>query len=333
MFKRICAILVTLAMIISLVCCEIADYDSTNSPDSSEISEETTRKKDKIVLEENCDTTDFCVINGRMINFVSWDEISKLEASIAKLLSNELYPYGEGGDIYGYTCPDPDSPSVPESYSCGLMDVSGDGVPELLLHPYGYFGSSGTASYKIYDVYSGEYLGIIDDGIGIPWCTYYNIEEDNYSIVCQYYLRGGWPYRHYTHTELAYIKGEYCSRSFASSKHDIEVEQETDEDGHECWNEIYPNTRYYSDKYSDSLDGYNNSLFDFEQNYIRIPETELILIGWDEVCEYDEDQSVRAAKMARALVTSCQRIVAPDTIKLNVYIEEETEEMEGVLCN
>lgn len=325
--KRFFVLFVAFLLVFTLVCCDSAESAQTSDTfsESSESIEETTRAKDKIVLEEGCDTTDFCVINGRMINFVPVEELKRIEKPLAKLLANEWRMIGErsGGDnIY---CPDPDSPSVPQSYSCALMDVTGDGVPELLLHPFGYFGSSGTASYKIYDVYSGEYLGMIDDGMGIPWCSYYNVKEDNYYIIGQYYLRGGWPYRHRTFVELAHDSDEgFYDCSFASSSHDIDMihHEEMDSGDVEYWEEIYPNTDYYTRDDSDSIDDYFWTIYDFNQNFIRIPETELKQIDWDDVCDDDDDLGVRAEKMARALVTSCQRIILPDNVRLNILYRD-----------
>ncbi len=327
MIKRIFALFITFLLVFTLICCDRAETEHTSDAfwESNELTEETTRKKDRIELEENADTTDFCVINGRMINFVPEEELKTLEKPLVKLLANERRMIGErsGGNSY---CPDPDSPSVPQSYSCALLDVTGDGVPELLVHPYGYFGSSGTSSYEIYDVYSGEYLGILDDGMGIPWCAYYNVKKDNYYLIGQYYLRGGWPYRYRTFVELALDSEEgFYDCSFASSSHDIEMihHEEMDSEGIQYWEEIYPNTEYYTRDNSDSLDDYFRTIYDFNRNYIRIPETELKLIDWDDVCESDEDLTVRAEKMAKALVTSCQRIIKPDTVELNIYRKDE----------
>ena len=63
----------------------------------------------------------------------------------------------------------------------------------------------------------------------------------------------------------------------------------------------------------------------FQRNFIRIPETELLQIRWGDVCD-DDDQSVRAAKMAKALVNSSQRIIKPDdTVSLHIYTVDESE--------
>ena len=327
MIKRIFALFIAFLLVFTLICCDRTETEQTSGAflETNESTEETTRKKDKIELEENADTTDFCVINGRMINFVPEEELKKLEKPLAKLLANEWSMIGERSGDGNINCPDPDSPSVPQSYSCALMDVSGDGVPELLVHPFGCFGSSGTASYEIYDVYSGEYLGIIDDGMGIPWCSYYNVKEDNYYLIGEYYLRGGWPYRHRRYVELAHDSDEgYYDSSFASSSHDIDMihHEEMDSGDIHYWEELYPNTEYHTRDGSDSIDDYFWTIYDFDQNYIRIPETELKLIDWHEVCDDEDDLTVRAEKMARALVGGCQRIIMPDTVKLHILRQD-----------
>ena len=80
MIKRIFALFIAFLLVFTLICCDRTETEQTSGAflETNESTEETTRKKDKIELEENADTTDFCVINGRMINFVPEEELKKL---------------------------------------------------------------------------------------------------------------------------------------------------------------------------------------------------------------------------------------------------------------
>ena len=330
--KKFVVILLALSLLFCAVAC---DGDTSTETESSDIetteteAEETTArhpKGDVVEIDDDTDLNSFCLIYGRKISFVERSEVVKLEEAIAKLLANEYHLIGEKSGARAYsTCPDPDSPSVPGSYSCALMDMTGDGVAELLLHPEGFFGSSGTATYFIYDVYSGEYIGSIDDGIGNPWCSYYNVENDSYYFMAQYYLRGGWSY---TGTRLSVLcfneeRGEYEGRSLVSSSHCISMETETDEAGEVVGSyEAYNANTYHANKYDDTLGGYIWELYDFERNFIRIPETELLLIEWGDVCDGETDLKERAALMAHALVNSTQKIIKPDNISLDLDLVE-----------
>lgn len=121
---------------------------------------------------QNVESSDAdCIINGRKFYFVDDETKKEWKEPLAKLLSNVLVPYGEHGDILGYEATiDSKAPVIPQCYECGLLDITMDGVPELLVHPSGYFGSSGTATYFVYNIYSGQKLGEIDGGNGQSWC-------------------------------------------------------------------------------------------------------------------------------------------------------------------
>ena len=47
------------------------------------------------------------------------------------------------------------------------------------------------------------------------------------------------------------------------------------------------------------------------KNYIRITETNIQLVNWDDVISKEDDVNVKAEKMAEALITSNQKFVVP----------------------
>lgn len=195
-----------------------------------------------------------------------------------------------------------------------------DGVPELLVHPFGYFGSSGTATYFVYNIYSGQKLGEIDGGNGQSWCLYYNTEYDSVDLIGQYWLRGGWAWRDRYITEVYYdesIMECFEAQQFRTS-HEITGEQTdiVDEDPDDMfytatWVESYPSTTYYVNRQEVYLDDYYAEYNHFIKTCIRIPETELILISWDNVSDDEDDYATKGAKMAEALVTSEQEFILP----------------------
>lgn len=260
-----------------------------------------------------------CIINGREICFISDEAKNEWKEPLAKLLSNVLIPYGENGDILGYEATvDPNTPAIPQSYQCGLLDVTGDGIPELLVHPFGHFGSSGTATYFAYNIYSGQKIGEINGGNGQSWCYYYDTESNGLSLIGQYWLRGGWEWRDRYITRISYDESvmECLETRWLHTAHEIAGKQ-TDivdvnpEDGlyTATWVETYPNTTYYVYNNEVYLDDYYAEYNCFVTKYIRIPETELILFSWDEVSNDEDDYITKGEKMAEVLITSKQKFI------------------------
>lgn len=260
-----------------------------------------------------------CIINGKEFFFVE-DEVKKeWKEPIAKLLSNVLVSYGEKGEIFGYKVTgDPKEPAIPECYSCGLLDVNEDGVPELLLHPFGYHGSSGTSTYFAYNIYSGQKLGEIDGGNAESWCFYYDTVNDNTKLVGQYWLRGGWPYRGRYITEVYYDEAimECYELIYLHTSHEIEHEYTEYVDGEPNydseWFEIYPSTAYSVHNRDVDLDTYYAEYDSFVRTCVRIHETELVLFYWGDVSDDTDDYATRGEKMAEALVSSSQEFIIPD---------------------
>ena len=240
---------------------------------------------------------------------------------MAKLLSNVLVPYGEHGDILGYRASvDPNAPVIPQSFECGLLDVTGDGTPELLVHPLGYSGSSGNTTYFVYNFHSGQKLGEITGGNGQSFCYYYNVETDDLSLVAQYWLRGGWSWRGRYLKKIFYDEAvmECWESVYLHTAHDISGEETdiTNEDSSDMfytatWGETYPNTEYYVHNKKVYLDDYYAEYNQFVMQYVRIPETELVRFTGDDVCNDEDDYVTKGKKMANALVNSQQAFLLP----------------------
>lgn len=266
------------------------------------------------------------IVDGTPVLYVDEAQKQTWEEPIARLLANVEIPYGEGGEILGVAPLDPDSPSVPRNYRCGLLDIDLDGTPELLVHPDGYFGSSGCATYFAYDIHTGRRVGVIDDGGGTDtWCLYYSTEEKCFRLVGQYWLRGGWAARsrYLSFLEYDVESGEYQNSVYLHTFHAIDLERDesgdpdpTDDVDVIVVDEIYSDMAYTINGESSYLDEYYHAYDQFVASHIRIPETALQLIGWDDVSEDEDSYEEKAKKMAKALVSTNQAfLIYPKTHK------------------
>ena len=266
------------------------------------------------------------VIGGKEFFFI--DDATKQEwiEPIARLLSNELTSYGADGEILGYKpAIDEKLPTVPQSLSCGLLDLTGDGTPELLVKPFGAFGSSGMTEYFVYNIYTGQRLGKLDDGMGDSWCLYYNTALEYVEPCAQYWHRmGAFGYEYYMHDsgyDDAYMEIYTPERLHASYsiKGDANLV-----DGVEIEYIEPPKNSLYDDSFIANcleIDYYVNTTKVEEAQYlakcdeisstlIKIPETALVMLDWSDVSDDEDDYSSRAKKMANALVNTEQKFIA-----------------------
>lgn len=266
------------------------------------------------------------IVDGTPVLYVDEAQKQTWEEPIARLLANVEIPYGEGGEILGVAPLDPDSPSVPLNYGCGLLDINLDGTPELLVHPDGCFGSSGCATYFAYDIHTGRRVGVIDDGVGTDtWCLYYSTEEKAFRLVGQYWLRGGWAARDRYLSFLEYDSEseEFLNSVYLHTFHAIDLERDelgdpdsTDDVDIIVVEEIYSDMAYMINGEKSYLDEYYDAYDRFVASHIRIPETALQLIGWDDVSEDEDSYEEKAKKMAKALVSTDQAfLIYPKTHK------------------
>lgn len=256
---------------------------------------------------------DFCRINGQDLYFLSEGDLLELREPLVKLLSNrESWTDGEDMGFYSDPkIPDPSLPSIPDGAWCGLFDVTSDGMPELLVEPYGYTGSSGGRTWFVYDIQSGAKIGEINGGIGDIWCDYYYTEDSGIYPICRSVTRGGWDYlsiKLFT-IERDSESGEYESRSFFRTEQQIMPPEE------KYGTEDYTRAEYYLFGERVMMTDYYYAYSTFGATCVRIPETELILIGWDDVSSDGDDRFVRAEKMADALFSSGQKFIAKNNSK------------------
>ena len=257
------------------------------------------------------------------IEFVSTETRESWREPLVKLLSNKAIPYGSGGEIMGYTYIYPDQPCIANGFQLGLFDFDMDAVPELLVNLGG--GSGGNAYYYVYDIMTGELLGSLDGGFDKSWCTYLNLDTGKYEVVGQFEWRMGWQGKQriirkatITNTMIDNRKILYDT-SWLYAYYEIDAaeleltQEEIDEGIHSSWDEIYTGVTFRVNGNESYIEEYFSEYDFFLENYIRIPETALLLIDWDDVCDYDEDQSVRAQKMTNALLSSKQQFIHPKT--------------------
>lgn len=250
---------------------------------------------------------DYCRINRRDIYFLTDEEKYEYYEPLEELIERGFALLDEREPLDEVVRFDQDEAAIASGYSCALFDVTQDGVPELLVHAYGFHGSSGTATYYVYDIFSGEKLGEMSGGNGEDWCLYYDVGADKTIPVGQYWLRGGWTWRGRFITTVGYDLStlEYVESIRFHTEHEIAMKDA------DTMQEIYPETTYYVDGKEVSLDEYYYEYGNFMQALVRIPGTELIVIRWGDVTDNDDTAAAKAEKMAEALVSSAQKFLKP----------------------
>ena len=237
------------------------------------------------------------MIGGKSFYYLSDDKLASYKETVTKLLENER-PSEYDVDFDGNTTPPySDRPSIEEGYSCALFDVTGDGVPELFVSLIGFSGSSGNATYNIYDIISGKLLGSISCAMDSTLCVYYNTETDAFFRVDNFWLQGGIDCQMGYITTLEYdsVKDEYFYKPYLNIIHDISPE--------------IVKTEFYSGDKQLTQGAYYTKLEYLTQNCIRLPETEIQIFYWSDIAESTDDNATRAQKMADALFSSGQRFL------------------------
>lgn len=267
-------------------------------------------------------------ISYKDIEFAPPETRESWREPLVKLLSNKAIPYGSSGEIIGYTHLFPDQPCIANGYQLGLYDFDIDAVPELIVNLGG--GSAGNAYYYVYDIMTGELLGSLDGGFDKSWCTYFNLDIGKYEIIGQFEWRVGWQGKErimrkatLTNTMSDNQKKIVYDTSWLYAYYEIdaaelELTQEEIDDGiHASWHEIYTGAEFRVNGNGASIYTYFSEYDFFLEYYIRIPETALLLVDWDDVCDYDEDQTIRAQKMTEALLSSRQQFINPNSGETN----------------
>ena len=239
---------------------------------------------------------------------------------LTQLLSHELPFPGERSVTDEETTADSSIPAIPASHACALLDVTADGTPELLVFPVGGGGSSGNAFYHILDIFSGKEIGTMQGGHDQSWCYYYDTEANECRLYGQFQWRIGASGRTRQVQKIGFLEERqvYESLSYLRTEHTIDILLETTADGNELMDEVYAETHHYVEDKPVSLDDYYREYDRFTETCVRIPETALIVLSWDDVTEggafFDgppEEFERRAREMAYALTHSEQAFLKP----------------------
>lgn len=259
---------------------------------------------------------DYARINGKNLYFFSAEETLVWRESLSELLKEAFLAWEEAPKSE-WDVMSTDLSAVATSYACGLLDVTADGIPELLVHPLGHFGSSGTVTYYIYDVASGSYLGYLDSGNNESICAYYDLRSESTVMIGQYWLRFGWDARSQYIQMLGYDpeNSEYRSQCFLESSHQIVMKhsQMTDENGNviDVYDESHCESTYYLRGDQIPIEEYDAEQRLFLKNCIRIPETEFKLVRWGEISDDTDSDAVKIEKMTDALLSAEQKFLKP----------------------
>ena len=269
-------------------------------------------KEEYLPTPESMSEHDFCRINGEDIYFATTEDIAELREPLIKLLSNRVERVESDGWGYDRVVPNPSEPSIAECYACGLFDVTADGIPELLIHPRGFEGSSGGVDYYVYDIKTGEKITEISSGHG-SICLYFDTVRKIFAMVDRSGTQGG-IYTQYTDLTVRTFNpeiGRYAVEVYLAAHYELEL----------------PPEKYNTVEYE--INGSPASWFDYYSlynqvydDYVRIYETELILINWSDVSSDEDSRPVAAEKMADALLKSEQKFVIPNTNTVNNFGEE-----------
>ena len=247
--------------------------------------------------------TNYCRVNGATVNFMSASEREKLREPLEKLILEALALEPVTDDFYDYIkLFDADSPTVIPGIEYGLFDVNLDGVPELFVHPYGYTGSSGTATYSVFDIYRGENIGVIQSGQD-DWCVYVESGTSKLVIMGEYITRGGWAGHSYACVMLGFASdaGVLTERCVLSS-HNSYIGSDNS-DVNDGWSAVY-----YVDEEKTGPEMYLHSSKLLKESYARIPEMKLVMVCDEHYYDLDISMEEHARYIVDLLLSTGQEL-------------------------
>lgn len=228
---------------------------------------------------------------------------------------------GEGSEEYSYLYTD--RPCIEKGYQLALFDINIDGTPELLVNAGG--GSAGNAFFYVYDLMSGEEIGTLNGGYDNSWCIYSNRSTGQLKSIVQFEWRSGWEGKirlvnkaTITNTMVGssnYLYEENLLCAYyeidAASAELTEEDEKMEPAIQSAWEEITSGARFWVNENRATIEAYFKAQDRFTENYIRIVETGMQLVDWDDVVNGDEDIATQIEKMADALLSSSQKYVKP----------------------
>ena len=253
-------------------------------------------------------------IDGTELLFVSDEIRATWREPLARLLSNIYQPIVEDYDIVGYAPLDPTRPALPRSSACALTDVTMDGVPELMVFPYGYAGSAGGATQFAYDIFTGESVAVLSGGAD-TYDPYYCLRDGRIYLLSEYSLRAGATGGCFAIAAVACMEDDVWSEEVESLhvlyQKSVHLLAEYEIDGDPTQG-IPPSRVHYSicGGKVDAGDYYYELRF-LHDELIPIPEVRGQLCRWSDVADHlpEDDYAARGAAMADALLALDQEFL------------------------
>lgn len=247
----------------------------------------------------------------RDVYYADVSDYEYLRPYVERLLANEqqaVVDYEEKS-IAGWEAPDPDAPYILPSISYALYDITLDGIPELVTDGMGYGGSSGGTTFFVYDIITGEEIGVIGCGARGSWSTYFDFYNETLLHLSSYWLRCGWAEssRYLSGIERSESDGLYRTKDYF--EYIITYDEVVFPDGVRGLDMI--ESKYYA--YGEEMEAEKFFLKreDFEANAKRLPQTEMISLYYSDVCPDEENLQRKAKNMAKALFSTEQKIALP----------------------
>ncbi len=234
------------------------------------------------------------MLSYRDISFLSEEKRQAFRRPLIKLFEQEEpFVYYQESEDY--------APSkkylIKRGWEVGLLDVDMNGVPELIVNLGG--GSAGNAFYEVYDLGTGKLLGEISGSYEDSLCTYFDMEKEVFVLLVQYQTQMGWASRFSNVDIVSPVSDDRENEAPFRQDSCFEVNYEViDEFGmSDGWR-----ASFYIEEKEVSLDDYLSEHAAFFKNYIRIPETDMILLDRS---AYDTPE-----EMADALLSTQQQFIA-----------------------
>ena len=239
-------------------------------------------------------------IGDKTFTFASQKDKEAWRKPLERLLAN----------AYGVSAEDREDPTYKDlptfwgGKECALLDVTLDGVPELIINYGG--GTAGNHAYGIFDLYTGADLGSFDADHEDDWRVYYNTDLDLICLMGVYGFREGWDINYTFHSQLAYNaeRGEYTSRVLYETRSVIKN-----------MNDDSPQVTYYVGDQKVSEADYTAAMEAYEQSYLELENTKLTFFSWYDLDAEEDNAKDRAKKMADLLLSSEQRFLLPEDSK------------------